>query len=98
MAGVFLWDHHIFRWFVDEGRYLYCMKCTLPVGCVYRDRVASDGGLFVYNILPGLHVSLPIVKEAIFRYNVTSIYGKIIGNCERIDVPLTRYYMKPRKG
>ena len=45
---------------------------------------ASDGSLFVYNNLPGLHASLRIVKEAIFRYNVTSIYGKIIDNCEQI--------------
>ena len=53
---------------------------------------ARDGGLFVYNILPGLHASLLIVKEAIFRYNVTSIYDKIIVNCEQIicsgNVPL----------
>ena len=27
---------------------------------------ASDGGLFVYNILLGLYASLPIVKEAIY--------------------------------
>lgn len=58
---------------------------------------ASDGSLFVYNILLDLHGILPIVKEAIFRYNVTSIYGKIIDNCERMRVPLARYYMKPRK-
>ena len=45
---------------------------------------ASDGSLFTYNILPGLHGSLLIVKEAIFRYNVTSIYDKIIVNCEQI--------------
>ena len=49
----------------------------------WGDGAASDGSLFVYNILPDLHGILPIVKEAIFRYNVTSIYGKIIGNCER---------------
>ena len=53
---------------------------------------ASDGSLFVYNILSGLHGSLPIGKGAIFRYNVTSIYGKILGECEQIicsaNVPL----------
>ena len=61
---------------------------------------ASDGGLFVYNILLGLHASLPIVKEAIFRYNVTSIYDKIIVNCERMSAlldSLKLYYRKPRK-
>ena len=40
-------------------------------------KAASDGSLFVYNILRGIHGILPIVKEAIFRYNVTSIYDKI---------------------
>ena len=53
--------------------------------CDFRDWAASDGSLFVYNILSGQHASLPIVKEAIFRYNVTSIYDKIIDNCERTD-------------
>lgn len=42
-------------------------------------------GLFVYNILAGLYARLCIVREVIFRYNVTLIYGKIIGNCDRID-------------
>ena len=54
---------------------------------------AITGSLFVYNIFLGIYASLPIVKEAIFRYNVTSIYAKIIGNCERCDAPLVRYYM-----
>lgn len=64
-------------------------------------KAASDGSLFVYNILPGLHGSLPMVKEAIFRCNVTSIYDKIIVNCDRMSASLARlklYYRKPRKG
>mgnify|MGYP006968333904 CR=1 FL=1 len=60
-------------------------------------RAARDGSLFVYNILPVIQAILLIVKEAIFRYNVTSIYGKIIDNCEQMGMPLARYYMKPRK-
>ena len=67
------------------------------LGRVVNVGAASDGSLFVYNFLLGLYASLLIVKEAIFRYNVTSIYGKIIDNCERMRVPLARYYMKPRK-
>ena len=53
------------------------------LGRVVNVGAASNGSLFVYNILRGIHGILPIVTEAIFRYNVTSIYDKIIVNCRR---------------
>ena len=79
----------------------YIISACPSVRCVFVLGAASDGGLFVYNILLGLHASLRIVKEAIFRYKVTSIYDKIIVNCDRMSASLARlklYYRKPRKG
>ena len=48
-------------------------------GFMYLNGVRSSlrRALFVYNILLGPQGILLIVKEAIFRYNVTSIYDKI---------------------
>lgn len=71
------------------------------MGCVFVLGSPEMAALFVYNILPCPHGSLLIVKVAIFRYNVTSIYDKIIVNCEWMSAPLAclkLYYRKPGKG
>lgn len=45
-------------------------KCTTLWDVLFVIRAASDGGLFVYDILPDQHGNLPIVKEvkAVVRF------------------------------